>query len=464
MSVYTPRGLLPFAGKLGLALAIGLVVWGSGPVAARERSPQQSLGPIQRISLASNGAQGDNESFFPEVSGDGSIVAFASAASNLVANDTNGVEDIFVYEVQSGQVQRVSLSSQGAQANGASLDAAISADGRYVAFVSAATNLVISDTNQMSDTFVHDCLTGETTRVSVASDGTQGDDASFGDAPSLSADGRYVAFGSYASNLVPEGDSNGNANPDVYVHDRVTHETRRASVSSQGIQGNSWSWKSSISADGRLVAFGSWSTNLVGNDANGSIDIFVHDLQTGQTELVSVDTLGNQGNANSQLPSLSAEGRYVAFESGASNLVAGDTNEKDDIFLHDLHTGQTSRVSLAFDQSQGNDVSVHVDISRDGRFVFFDSAASNLVPGDTNEQIDLFLYDRLLETVQRASTSSAGVQGNDSSRGPSISANGCAVAFESTATNLVPGDTNGYKDAFQRTVACPRVYFPLIRH
>jgi len=225
-------------------------------------------------------------------------------------------------------VQRVSVASGGTQGNGDSGCPSISADGRYVAFQSYASNLVPGDTNEVGDVFVHDRLTGQTTRVSVASDGTEGND--YSRRPSISADGRYVAFASLASNLVP-GDTNGTW--DVFVHDRLTGQTTRVSVASGGAQGNSGSWCPSISADGRYVAFQSYASNLVPGDTNGVLDVFVHDRLTGQTTRVSVASDGTQGDSYSFGSSISADGRYVAFSSLASNLVPGDTNDKPDIFV-----------------------------------------------------------------------------------------------------------------------------------
>ena len=234
-----------------------------------------------------------------------------------------------------GTTTRVSVASDGAQGNQDSFRALLSADGRYVAFASDASNLVAGDTTYKEDVFLHDRETGETTRVSVASDGAQGDSGS-GDEVALSADGRYVAFFSWATNLVP-GDTNGDG--DIFVHDRETGETTRVSVASDGAQANDISFLDdcypALSADGRYVAFLSLATNLVPGDTNGDDDIFVHDRETGETTRVSVASDGAQGNQDSFWPALSADGRYVAFGSFATNLVPGDTNNKADVFVHD---------------------------------------------------------------------------------------------------------------------------------
>lgn len=186
----------------------------------------------------------------------------------------------------------------------------------------------------MPDTFVHDMQTGQTTRVSIASDGTEGNGGAY--ASSLSADGRYVAFMSDSSNLV-SGDTN--LAQDIFVHDMQTGQTRLVSVSSDGTQGNvlSSADKPSLSADGRYVAFSSFADNLVSGDTNQTLDVFVHDRQTGQTTRASVASYGRQSHGGaSTFPILSADGRYVAFESLASNLVSRDTNHKRDIFVRDL--------------------------------------------------------------------------------------------------------------------------------
>ena len=424
-----------------------------------QNPPQTLVGVTELISVASDGTQGNWGSNYSSISADGRYVAFSSVSSNLVAGDTNGSNDVFVHDRVTGVTTRVSVASDGMQGNGDSGDytLSISADGRYVAFTSEASNLVVGDTYLCShpklplyncaDVFVHDRVTGETTLVSVASDGTQANSESW--LSSMSADGRYVAFGSTATNLVV-GDTNGSS--DVFIHDLVTGETTCVSVASDGTQGNNSSGGNSISADGRYVAFISAASNLVVGDTNDTYDSFVHDRMTGETTHLSVASDGTQGNMGSWSPSISADGRYVAFTSEASNLVAGDTNGLEDIFMHDRQTGETTRVSLASDGSQANDLSRNPSISADGRFVAFSSDASNMVVGDTNGVIDVFVHDRLTGETTRLSVSSDGMQGNKASgfTGISISVNGRYVAFDSVSTNLVVGDTNDTTDIFVR--------------
>ena len=278
------------------------------------------------------------------------------------------------------------MSSAGAQQNGASHDPVISGDGRYVAFRSSATNLVAGDTNGQRDVFVRDRQTGVTSRVSVSSAGGQGSGGS--DDPAISDDGRYVAFQSDATNLVA-GDTN--AATDVFLHDRQTGATTRVSVSSTGVQGNAASDDAAISGDGSTVAWESAATNLVADDTNAKQDIFVHDVATGATTLVSVSSTGTQGTKSSNDPSVSADGTRVGFSSTASNLVAGDTNSRNDIFVHDRTTGETIRKSLTAVGAQANEANSDPWISGDGTAIAFESVATNLVPEDTDATKDVFV-------------------------------------------------------------------------
>jgi Tol biopolymer transport system component len=416
-------------------------------VAAMPSAAFAAEGTTERVSVATDGTQGNGESVLPTMSGDGRYVAFSSSASNLVPGDTNGFEDAFVHDRQAGTIERVSVATGGTQGNARSPFPAISGDGRYVAFGSAASNLVTGDTNGFGDVFLHDRHTGTTERVSVATDGTQadGDSTSFSDV-TISADGRHIAFSSEATNLVP-GDTNNGV--DVFVHDRLSGTTERVSVGSGRTQANGIF--PGISSDGRYVAFTS-RANVVPGDTNAADDVFVHDRQSGATERVSVATDGTEGNDNSGATrsSVSADGRYVAFTSLASNLVPDDTNSTFDAFVHDRQTGTTERVSVATDGTEGNDISSVGSITPDGRYVTLGSVASNLVPGDTNGTSDAFLHDRQTGTTELISVAADGTQGNAQS-GPgfsSISTDGRFVAFHSDSSNLVPGDTNGLSDVF----------------
>jgi Tol biopolymer transport system component len=350
--------------------------------------------------LPAAGTQGDADSEYPSISADNRYVAFESVATNLVAGDTNGYSDIFVQDRQTGTTTRVSKSSAGVQGDYESYAAFISADGRYVVFESEATNLVAGDTNNHRDIFVRDRQTGTTWLVSKSSAGVQGDGNSY--IASISADGRYVAFVSEATTLVA-GDTNAKA--DVFVRDRQTGTTTRVSRNSAGVEGNDGSFSPSISGDGRYVAFPSDATNLVAGDTNGVSDIFVRDRNTGTTYLVSRSSAGVQGSADSYYPSLSADGRYVTFDTYASNLVSGDTNAKRDVFVRDRSAGTTYRMSRSSAGAEGDDESLWSSVSEDGRYVTFGSVATTLVSGDTNAKSDVFLRDRQTGTTTLVSKS-----------------------------------------------------------
>jgi uncharacterized repeat protein (TIGR01451 family) len=364
-----------------------------------------------------------------------------------------------------GTTERASVSSAGTEANGTSAAAAISADGRYVAFVSDAANLVAGDANNGCDIFLRDRVSGTTSRVSVDSAGNQTNgpncDAGTtlgGPPPAISADGHYIAFASDATNLVA-GDTNGVR--DVFVHDRASGATTRVSVDSAGNQANGPSASTTsgnrapppptISADGRFVGFVSFATNL---DTTGAVpcavlacpDVFVHDRQTGITTIVSLDNAGNQSNTISDYPAISADGRFVAFVCTFPSLGGG-------VCVRDLIAGQTEPIHVSCCA-----ISETPSLSADGRYVAFYSSGNDLVAGDTNNEADIFVFDRQARTYERASVDSAGNQANGPSgplgdgtgRGPVISADGRFVAFVSHATNLVVGDTNNSADILVR--------------
>lgn len=345
-----------------------------------------------------------------------------------------------------GSTVLVSTGLLGTAADAASREASVSADGRFVAFTSSATNLVRADTNGRRDVFVRDLLLGRTVRVSVSSDGAQAD----GDSrdPSISADGRYVAFTSSASNLVAD-DTNGRE--DVFVRDLTLGTTVRASLAHDGRPADNFSVDPSISADGLRVAFVSGASNLVPDDTNGRRDVFVRDLRLGTTVRVNVSAAGQPGDEHPLFrhfnPVISADGRFVAFQSSASDLVGGDTNQREDVFVHDLATRTTVRVSVSGAGGQASGHSREPSISADGRFVTFHSSAADLVPNDTNGDDDVFVRDRLTGTTVRVSVTGTGGQSGGGSS-PSISADGRRIAFTSPAVDLVPDDTNDAIDVF----------------
>lgn len=408
-----------------------------------------SAGNIWRVSISSTGEQGNDGCGLSTISADGRFIAFQSTADNLVPGGKK--VDVFVHDMWTGITERLSISSSGEEGNDweSGLFPSINADGRYVSFESCASNLVPNDTNNKCDIFVRDRLTGQTERVSISSTGIQGDGHS--QRPAISADGRYVAFSSFATNLVS---NDNNSHLDVFHRDRLLGLTTRVSVSSSGEEANSSSINPSISSDGRFVAFSSHATNLIPGDTNNAFDVFVHDLSTGITERVSISSTGEEGvgcsfaSPGNFEPSISTNGRYVAFSSACIGLVPEDRDTTFDVYVHDRITKITERVSISSDGVEGNSHSYEPSISGDGRYVVFVSDANNLVPGDTNGAPDIFVHDRLTKRTKRVSISWDGQQANSQSRYPSISADGKYITFTSWASNLVPNDTNGLPDVF----------------
>lgn len=368
--------------------------------------------------------RGNGDSTTPVISADGRYVAFPSLASNLVHGDRNGVSDVFVKDLRTGVVRSASRGG-----DGPSFDPpALSADGRFVAFVSSAANLVAGDTNGVDDVFVTDMRTGRVSRVSG------GNGPAFG-SPAISADGRYVAFRSEASTLV-EGDTNGVA--DVFLADRSSGKVTRISTSASGAQGDKLVHHGlAMSADGRLVVFPSAATNLVPDDTNGSVDMFVKDVVSGAVERVNVSATGAQTSSYTLMPAITPDGSRVLFVAWGDTLVPGDTEDTPDIFLKDLRTKAITRVNTRPDGTVSDAQPYQPSVSADGRFVVFSSLASNLVRHDTNNVDDVFLKDMRSGSIVRLSER-FGKQGNNFSVAPSISADGRAVVFATLATNLAP--------------------------
>ena len=408
---------------------------------------------------------GNGGSFSPAISADGRFVAFTSIASDLVADDTNNAYDVFIYDHLTAQTTLVSGTSAGIPGDDDSTNPVISADGRYIAFVSDATNLVANDTNGQLDVFVYDQQTSQTIRVSVASNGVQGN--AFSSFATISADGQHIAFVSAADNLVRD---DTNQLWDIFVYHQGTRTTERVSISADAQQSDNNSAYPSISADGRYVVFASFATNLVPQQTNDVIQIFVRDRELGTTEIVSSGVDGAVGDNDSTETTISADGRFIAFRSVATNLVSNDSNGHQDIFVHDQETGQTELVSVSSTSVQSDRPSVFFDLSSDGRFVVFTSEATNLVPEDTNGAENVFLHDRLETTTDIISNLSINDPPALASSQPSVSADGRFIAFQSLL-NLTPDDTNAVEDIFvyDRGGTEPepepelRVYLPFVK-
>lgn len=399
--------------------------------------------PVERVSVGVSG-QGNapSGSSAPELSPDGQAVVFASDATNLTVGDTNGNRDVFLRDRAAGTTTLMSVAETGGPANGSSEAPVISAGPMYaVAFRSSATNLLpVADTNGQSDIFLQpgDPMMFPTELMSVASDGSPA--LGFNNAPSISADGQLVAFFSFAANLLP-GDTNGEA--DVFVK-AMGGSIERVSVADDESESTGRSESPSISADGNRVAF--YSEGSLAPVPTSGQDIYVRDRLAQTTLLVSVGMGGTAADGGSMSPSISADGRFVTFASSATNLVPGDTNGTQDVFVYDILTSTMERISVAV-AGQPNGFSANPRISGDGRFVAFWSTASNLVSGDINSNTDIFVRDRSTGRTALVSLGRDGRQGNSFSSYGTISADGRFIAFLS-GSPLVLDDTNGVQDIF----------------
>lgn len=403
-------------------------------------------GALERASVTAAGTDATGISTGAVLDRAGRYVAFTSNAPDIVDGDTNLRSDVFVRDRKLGTVTRASVATDGSEGLGFSAALALSANGRLLLFLSPASNLVSDDHNGAADLFLRDLKQGTTTRVNVDANGVEANDESFGG--TLSGNGSLIVFGSLATNLVTGDD---NAVSDVFVRDLKRGTISRVSVGPNGAQGNGASTLSACSTlgkNGQVVPFASRASNLVDGDTNGVSDVFVHDAKSGVTERVSIASDGSEGNGDSLHGTVSANGRLVAFDSTASNLVPGDGNGKSDVFVYDRKTGVIERVSVASDGSESNGGSTTPSISADGRWVAFSSAASNLVAGDVDGVRDVFLHDRKTGVTTRLSIDAAGNGGNGASSLPCLSANGRFVGFDSDASNLVADDANGRIDVF----------------
>jgi Tol biopolymer transport system component len=371
---------------------------------------------------------------------------FESTATNLVTGDTNLRSDIFVKTLASGAIARISVTKTGAQANDDSVQPVFSPDGTKVAFRSFASNLVINGTF-VWQIYQKDLVTGAVTRVSSTGIGAAANGFCYN--PVYSHDGTKVAFESDATNLA-SGDTN--LRRDVFVKNLVV----RVSSSAAGKVGNGNSFNPVFSPDGTQVAFDSFASNLVTGDTNGFRDVFVKTLATGAIKRVSVNASGRQGAGDSGNPDFSPDGTQVVFWSNWP-MAAKDANNTSDIYVKTLASGAVTRLSNAPSGAAGNTSSFNPSFSPDGHSVAFISLASNLITGDNNNKNDIFVRELATTSITRVSvTPSNGSPNGDSwtedptgkSYHPMFTADGSMIAFPSAATNLVAGDTNNKIDVF----------------
>lgn len=436
-----------------------------------------------RISIGYDGSQADGDSYNPIISNNGRFVMFASDATNLVPYDTNGTTDVFVFDLETEVMERVSVASNGVQGNkrsGFDNLADISNDGRYVVFSSEASNLVADDNvecqqsylndkgelvtiiSNCMDVFLKDRLTNVTRLISLSSLGAHGNGYSY--LPSMSADGRYVAFASSADNLV---ENDHNEFIDIFAHDLHTGETRRVSVATGGAEANALSFFNTISANGRYVVFETFANNLSPDDTDNQLSVYMHDLQTGETSHIAVGFPATIYDRYALMPNVSADGRYVSFLSDLRDGHEGDAQ----IYRRDRQAGTTEIVSLSAGGDQGNKAAYWSSISDNGQWVAFVSQADNLVnAGGTvcNDCENVYLKDMATGDITLISKSIAGNYAGNSKKYPaitSISGDGSRVVFDAISNNLVLGDSNGHSDIFVygwKTTPTYQVNLPLI--
>lgn len=407
------------------------------------------------VSVSNSGNNGNNAELSASLSGNGQVVAFFSTSTDLVGGDSNNLGDEFVRDLLGASTERVSLADSSgpfpAPANGDSIlsnrgQRRLSADGGVLVTETEATNL---GTLALQTTQIVRIERSSNQAVLISAD-LQGNPAlSAAFEPAMSSDGRYIVFRSATTNLVA-GDNNGTF--DVFWKDTDGGPLERVNLGPGGVQGlgGTQTRLPTVSDDGQVIAFVSNQNNLVAGDSNAALDIFVRDRSAGTTSRVSVDSLGTQANGLSDFPVVSANGRYVVFSSLASNLVAGDVGGFQDIFRHDRQTGQTILISQSSAGAQGNGNSFVSAISADGNRIAFSSAATNLVNGDNNARTDIFVRDVSQGSTTLVSVSSSNELGNGTCSVPSISADGQIVSFLSGSSNLVAGDSNNLNDVFRR--------------
>jgi hypothetical protein len=401
-------------------------------------------GDITLASTSDAGVKGNDFSYIPSLSADGTKVALPSQATNLDPADTDSFVDIYVKDLASGDITLASTSDAGVKGNGHSDRPGLSNDGMKVAFISNASNLDPADTDGIYDVYLKDLATGDITLASASDAGVKGNGDCFD--PSVSDDGIRVAFWCFATNLDP---ADTDTTADVYVKDLATGDITLASTSDAGVKGSGLgSLDPSLSADGTKVAFFSFDVNLDPGDTDTAFDVYVKDVVTGDITLASASDAGVKGNSSSFSPSLSASGNGVAFASVSTNLDPGDTDINRDVYVKDLVTGDITLASTSDAGVKGNGDSDRPGLSADGTSVTFQSLATSLDPADADTTIDVYVKHLATGDIVLASTSDGGVKGNGDSLMPTASADGTSVTFQSFATNLDPGDTDSTADVY----------------
>jgi uncharacterized repeat protein (TIGR01451 family) len=418
----------------------------AGPASAVE-------GHTTLASTSDGGTKGGSDSHAPVLSSDGMTVAFQSSSTNLDPSDGDTIRDVYVKDVVTGDIVLASKSDlDQVKGNGDSFAASLSADGTRVAFQSMATTLDPLDLDDDLDVYVKNLVTGDIVLASTSDLGQKGNADSF--SPAISADGTRVAFVSAASNLDP---ADGDNTYDIYIKNLLTDDITLASRSDSGTKGNKSSTSPALSSNGTVVAFDSMSTNLDPGDADQTHDVYVKDLSDGDLTLVSTSDSGNKGDGTSLAPALSSSGGLVAFQSSSTNLDPVDADITQDVYVKNVSTGNLTLASTSDAGAKGNGGSVLPYLSSDGSLVAFQSISTNLDPADTDVTSDIYVEELATGDVTLASTSSGGVKGNGGSSSSSMSSDGTVVAFDSAATNLSPGDGDAVQDVYVKELGEPAI-------
>lgn len=396
---------------------------------------------------SATGAAANGYAYQPALSPDGNGVAFWSEAINLVPGIATGVRHIYYKNLATGAITVASRASNGTPANGYSLTPQVSPVGGKVLFSSLANNLVAGDRNNAIDVFEHDLKTGKTRRVSLTAGKGEPNNGSF--RAVYAPDGKSIAFASYASNIVT-GDKNGVM--DVFVRNLVTGAVRRVSIAGK-VEGDQDSFNPTFSADGRYLAFVSGATTFASGIPAGMLQVYRVKLPSGRPELVSKTPDGKPGNGYSLEPSLSPTGDRVVFETTATNLLPKDTNKVSDIAMKSVGDGSVRRISTNASGGQANGASTRPRFTFDGADVVFTSLASNIVSGDRNGQLDVFIKNLATDKTIALSRTPARAFGTGYSFDNAVAPKARAVAFTTTSTGLVKNDANSLPHPIRMTLA-----------
>ncbi len=429
------------------------------PLAANSLpEPSLQIRDMELISVGRDGVQGDSSSYHLSTPDDGRFAAFISTSKNWTAPnpDKETWLNVFVRDRVNDKLSKITYGLGGKATDQDSLDPVVTADGRYISYFSYATNLVPDDTNghewlrQGIDVFMYDMQSKGTKRVSLNSAGLEIDGNSVG---MLTPDGRSVLFVSNGRVITEQSHSEGQSA--VYLRDLQTGKVEQISKGVNDLYPNGVVDSARGSFDGRYIVYAGEATNLVQGDRNGVRDLFLNDRTTGDTKLFTRDPNGKQANGFSNAPQITHDDRYIVFHSLASNLVPGDTNGLLDIFIYDVQNNSISRVNVTENGTQANGLSKDPSICNTGRFVSYTTEATNLVPGDTNGQRDVIIHDLLTGRNTVATVNESGELGNGRAHLSFLVPDCTAITFASESTNLISGDENGVRDLFMARISYP---------